>query len=331
MRGRILAGTVVLLAFALPALAQSEGALREHFEGRRVVVKIDMPATKEGVNLQADRGRAIDRKKVSRDLRRYGTAFYTGDFAEITLIKVKGKHIEFQLNGGGWSGGRTVPLYFTPVAQSQRELDILAELILLRKKQKDHREDPERNRKTKEKSRLQRILEEDLAEMSHEREAIDAEHMAEARAKQAEAQEHLDRQVRASGSRFNVRFKKKVPADALTPDGFMAMLEKYVDFSEEAVRAAQEKQARKEERQESAEEAREEEFEPASAGEILKQLRKGLLWKDALELLGPPARQEEYREGALQVKSCLFDRTPLGIIDTEFVEDVLVRYTISSR
>ena len=96
MRGKILTGTVVLLAFALPALAQSEGALREHFEGRRVVVKIDMPATKEGVNLQTDKGRAIDRKKVSRDLRRYGTAFYTGDFAEITLIKVKGKHIEFQ-------------------------------------------------------------------------------------------------------------------------------------------------------------------------------------------------------------------------------------------
>ena len=42
------------LFIAAPAMAQSEGHLRQGLEGRYVVLKMDMPATKEGVNLRAD-------------------------------------------------------------------------------------------------------------------------------------------------------------------------------------------------------------------------------------------------------------------------------------
>ncbi|MCH6553576.1 MAG: hypothetical protein IH793_05390, partial [Acidobacteria bacterium] len=49
-----------LLVSAWPAGAQSEGHLREYFEGTQVVLKMDMPATKEGVNLRADRLPRID-------------------------------------------------------------------------------------------------------------------------------------------------------------------------------------------------------------------------------------------------------------------------------
>ena len=43
-----------------PAQAQTESELRDFFEGKSVIVKLDMPATQEGVDLFPDARRAID-------------------------------------------------------------------------------------------------------------------------------------------------------------------------------------------------------------------------------------------------------------------------------
>lgn len=328
---RTLTGLFLLLMAALPALGQSEGDLREYFEGRRVVILVDMPAHENGINIKADKGRSIDRNKVGKNLRRYGPSLREGDLAKVTLVKKKRKHIEFQLNGGGWRGRRTVRLRYSTAPKSQRHRDLEAELALMHEREAHEHADTEEDGEKK-KSRLQKILEEDLEELRYKYDAINAERLAAAKEVQARELEALGRRIRAAGSRFNLRFDRRVPAEALTPEGLMAVLEKYVDFSQQSVDAALAAQEEEQEAQQAAAETPQEpEYEPATAGEILKNLRKGLLWEDALKLLGSPSRDDRYQEGRLQVKACTFDRTDLGIIDAEFVEDVLVRYTISSR
>jgi len=322
-------GILALVAMVVPASGQTEAELREFFEGRQVVVLVDMPADEDGINIQVDKGRSINRSDVSKDIRRYGTAFREGDPAEITLIKKKGKHIEFQLNSGGWQGRRSASLRYTPAPKSERHKDIEAELALL-----PDPLDKEIPREEKQ-LRLRQILEEDREELTQHFKTINAERLAEARENQAREQENLNRRILAAGSRFNLRFDRNVPYEVLAPDGFMAVLEKYVDFSQEAVSEALKKQHRQavEEVEEQTEfvEHREQAYEPAAADKILRNLRKGLLWEDALNLLGNPSRNDTYNEGRLRVKACTFERTTLGTINAEFVEDVLVYYMISSR
>jgi len=325
----IVAGTLSLLVTVIAANGQSEGNLREYFEGRRVVVLLDMPADEDGINVQADKGRSIDRSDVSQNLRRFGISIRQGDLAEITLIKKKGKHIEFQLNGGGWQGSRRTSLRYTPATKSERHQNLEAELALL--PDPSDEDVPVEEKKL----RLRQILEEDLAELTGQYEAINADRLAEAREIQTRSQEALNRRILQAGSRFNLRFDRNVPTEALTPDGLMHILEKYVDFSQEAVDRATDQQKRRESGESRSQtyvsESGERVFEPASADEILKNLRKGLLWENALRLLGTPSVDNRYDEGNLKVKTATFDRTSLGIIDAKFVEDVLIHYSISSR
>ena len=56
---RLLLPVCLVAAFASPAYAQSEPELRDFFEGKSVAVKIDMPATQEGIDLYPDARRAI--------------------------------------------------------------------------------------------------------------------------------------------------------------------------------------------------------------------------------------------------------------------------------
>ena len=59
-------GAALLTAIAAPAAAQNEDALRAFFEGRQVVVQIDMPGTSDGVDLKADARGAIDYPALRR-------------------------------------------------------------------------------------------------------------------------------------------------------------------------------------------------------------------------------------------------------------------------
>jgi hypothetical protein len=288
-----------------------------------------MPADEDGINVQADRGRSIDRGEVSRDIRRYGAALHSGDPAVITFIKKKGKHIEFQLDGGGWQGRRSASLRYFPAPKSDRHKDIEEELDLLPDPMDE--DIPEKNRQL----RLRRILEEDLEELTMEYDAVNAERLAAARENQAREQEYLNRSILEGGSRFNLRFDRNVPYEALTPEGLMAALGKYVDFSKQAVSEAlsirQQHAANKADEHTELTLYNEPEYEPASAETILKVLKKGLLWEDALALLGTPSGTEEFNEGRLRVKAGTFEGTELGTIEAEFVEDVLVYYSITSR
>src|SRR3954469_10012806 len=115
----------------LVASAQSEEELKRYFEGRFVTVKLDMPATKDGVNLYPGRQRPLDYSDYGNRIKRSGISLRVGDSTMITRIKVKGSHVEFQLGGGGYgtAGDETAsgPSY-SPASKSSREKRIEDEL-----------------------------------------------------------------------------------------------------------------------------------------------------------------------------------------------------------
>ena len=56
MFNRVPVSAVMMLALAAPAVAQSEGALKSYFEGKRVTLRMDMPGTSDGVDVHAGPG-----------------------------------------------------------------------------------------------------------------------------------------------------------------------------------------------------------------------------------------------------------------------------------
>jgi hypothetical protein len=94
--------TAAMIAVTLPLQAQDEARLKKALEGKRITLKMDMPATSEGVDIYPGSGRAIDYDKVGKRMKKHGIAIKDGEAARITKLKVKENLIEVQLNGGGY-------------------------------------------------------------------------------------------------------------------------------------------------------------------------------------------------------------------------------------
>ena len=120
---RFLLPVCLLAAFAGPAYAQSEPELRDFFEGKSVAIKLDMPATQEGIDVYPDARRAIDFAQYSARVKSTGVAIRKGESVMVTKIRVKEKLIEFQLAGGGYGtfGDDTGSVSAVTVAKSRRE------------------------------------------------------------------------------------------------------------------------------------------------------------------------------------------------------------------
>lgn len=97
-----LTGAMVFATMALPLHAQDEARLRKALEGKRITLKMDMPATSEGVDVYPGSGRPVDYDKVGKRMKKEGVAIRDGEAARITKVKVKDYLIEIQLNGGGY-------------------------------------------------------------------------------------------------------------------------------------------------------------------------------------------------------------------------------------
>ena len=296
---------IVLLAPILvagPAAAQSEAALREHFEGRTVTLKLAMPGTESGVDVYPADPKALDYPKYASRLKDHGTAIRAGETAMITKIRVKSSHVEFQLDGGGYGtmGDETssdVSVSSTP--KSRRERNLEAEL--------KRETDPARKREMKE----------ELDDLRKDREREDARNRAEV-ADAEEAKEANIRQRRLDGgSRFNIRYRDRLPDAALTPEGIEAALAEYVSFdaSRSPDTFAQAASAP----------VPAEPVRPARRGP-----RKGMLLQQADEELGSPVTTAERLEGKLTVITRTY-ATPDGQVAAEFVEGVMIRYTMSSN
>jgi hypothetical protein len=288
---------VCALAFVIarPLAAQDEVSLKKAFEGHYVVAHIDMPATSKGIDVYPTRELPLEFDKYSSRLREAGVAIHEGQRVMVTKVHVKNDLIEFQLAGGGFSLWDSSGSVSASVPKTSREKDLERQL------KGEH--DPERRR------RLQRELDEERdrreREQRHEQRRADEENAERRQADQARA---LD-----MGSRFNVRYDKHVPPEALTPRGLMRALSKYVEFPGSELRAPRRAEDLRYEGKEGAEE-----------------LRKGMSLREAKDMLGEPEHVTVRRNGDLDATVAVFRRGP-SLIEATFVSGVLVKWRTLER
>ncbi|HEX7338058.1 MAG TPA: hypothetical protein VF252_12705 [Gemmatimonadales bacterium] len=287
-----------LILSAQSLAAQSEPELKQYFEGRTVTTRLAMPGTENGVDIYPGSDRPIDYPKYADRLKDYGTAIRVGEPVTITKIKVKDKLIEFQLGGGGYGtfGDETSTNVNTgqaPVTKREKNLEAMIK----------RETDPARKR----------AMREELDDLRAARERENARN----RSAVAEAEEHRKQNIRQrrmeGGSRFNLRYRDRVPASALSPEAVMAALAEYVDFGPLRSTVAATTPGQQPE-------------SPRRGG----LPRKGMLAQEVESQLGPPTSSRERKEGTLKVQTREFS-TPEGRITGEFVEGVLIRYTVTSE
>jgi hypothetical protein len=123
---------VLFLFLATSALfAQTQSDLEQFFEGRKVTVKIDMPATKYGIDIWPERRPPMNFDDYAKRLKQFGTAIREGDSYVITKVKLKRDLIEFQLGGGGFGTVSDDSSTYVSTAspnKTQREKDLERDL-----------------------------------------------------------------------------------------------------------------------------------------------------------------------------------------------------------
>lgn len=287
---------LALLASVLaagPAVAQSETALREYFEGRTVTLRIAMPGTENGVDVYPADSRPLDYPRYADRLKDHGTAIRAGETAMVTKVRVKAKHVEFQLDGGGYGtmGDETSSdVYVASAPKTKREQNLEAEL--------KRETDPVRKRQ----------IREELDDLRKEREREDARNRAAVADAEEQKAANIRRRRLEGGSRFNIRYRDRLPDEALTPEGIKAVLAEYVSFAPGGPQDT---------------------FAEAGAAPPARGPRKGMSLAEAEDLLGEPARSAERKEGRLTVLTRTY-ATADGTYTLEFVEGVLIRYTVTS-
>jgi hypothetical protein len=290
----------LLAATAAPAFAQNEEALRAFFEGKRVTLKIDMPGTQEGVDVNVDSQRPVDFRQYGERIKAYGAAIHAGESVVVTLVKVKKDAIEFQLAGGGFGTfgddtSTTVYVHFLDKSAREKELERLI---------KD--EDDSRRR-----HRLQDELDELRGRRERENRRLEEEKLrAESRKRELVADERL-----RGGSRFNLKFESIVPA-GYRPEHMMASLAEYVDFSNAApdIRMPPPPPDPRQ-------------MDPVDDAPMPK---KGMTRGEAERAFGKAVDSSDRREGSLVVTTLVFVRGDQRI-SADFVDGILVRYSITSR
>ncbi len=282
-----------------PALAQNETALRNALMGRQVAIRVDMPASHKGVDLRFDRAVPFDLKENGDRIREHDAALVAGDVIPVTYIKVKGDLIEFHLGGGGFN-------WFTD--STTRSASSSSKTVRETDLEKEIRNETDRDRK--------RRLERELDDLRRDRQSRDDRERRDVDDYNQRARDRdLDRALK-SGSRFNVRFKKNVPADALTPEGLERYLDPWVDFSGRGGRRATSSSS------------------SSASSSSTKSASQNRDWRK-----GTPRREMEEALGkARREKSCPGDDSGLDCriatfedggdeIEATFVEGVLVRFS----
>jgi hypothetical protein len=283
---RLLPSLLVLSLVPSGLSAQDEKALRKALEGQLVAPRIDMPGTTAGVNVFPYRPTPLE-GDLGRDLAEYGVGVPMGRAVRISRIKVKKEHIEFQLGEGG---ERQEPTFSNPYVGKSREEKRLEDDIKKTKDAKLKRQLEDRLRDLQDRRRREEDRLEALARIEHELKL---------------SQRTPEEWALMAGSRFNVRFDTKVPAEALTSEGLRSMLARWVDF------------------------------EPPPGSESVTplagpaELRKGMPMAEVELNFGEPTGCQDSDAGGLALRTCKWS-LPEGHLEAQFVDGVLVKYTFSS-
>ncbi len=209
----IIAAILAVCAFGISA--QTEEDLKVYFEGKKVEVKIDMPASRGGVNVYPNRRQAMDFGHYRDLIKKYGIGVKDGETIMITKIRVKKKHIEFQLGGGGyggWDDEKSSDIYVSSAGKTEREKNLEKDLKNTTDKQK------------------RREIKEELSRLKNRRERENARNEAEVAAAEELAKQRIQDKRLQAGSRFNIRFERPLNADDITPEAILDILADYVEF-----------------------------------------------------------------------------------------------------
>jgi hypothetical protein len=281
---------LALLAL-FPAVSPAQNSLREAFEGKTVTVQIDMPATKDGIDIYPERSTPMDFASYQQRIKRYGVGVHKGDSILITKVLVKEKLIEFHLGGGGYGtfgdeSGSSV--YSSTQGPSRRERDLSTQIRTATGDQK-------------------RSLERELDGLRRDRERENTRVRAEAAQAQELAKTRIEQKRKEGGSRFNIRYEPRVPEPALAPETIAAALAQYVEFSSGPAAA-----------------------QTVSSSAVLPMLRKGMSRREVDALLGTPIDVTERNEGAIRVATAVYDvHGVTGKVD--FADGVLLKFLYQSR
>jgi hypothetical protein len=296
------------LIIAAPLAAQSEGELKSYFEGKAVVVKLDMPATDDGVDVYPTRAHPVDFGKYAKRIKAHGTAVKSGESIVVTKVKVKRDLIEFQLGGGGFGtfgDDNSTSISVPTTEKTRREKDLERDI----KKEKD----PEKRK----------AMSEELDALHKERDRQDALLKATTASAEQAKRDNVRQQALTSGSRFNLRYDGAVPASALAPASVMSALREYVSFPPQSFGGNAVAPPGV---------TRSEVAPTPESGQALRpsELRKGLTRAEVEAMYGKAVSTTERAEGDLKVVVSTFVHGQ-NMLTAEFVEDVLIRYSLSSR
>jgi hypothetical protein len=121
------------LALCASVIAQQDSGeqrIKKALEGREVLVKMDLPAVETGITMTFDDAKvSYDEAAYKKLIREYGPAISSGTRARITEVRVSGRGIEIDLNGGGsperdWFVGSVRLESPAPLPRSNREMDL---------------------------------------------------------------------------------------------------------------------------------------------------------------------------------------------------------------
>jgi len=299
----LLMAVTMTMALPLGVQAQNEAALRQALEGKMVTVKVDMPGTSKGIDVFPEEQTPVEWREVAQRMKDNGTALRMGQASRITKVVVKSdSHIEVQLGGGGFGTfGDNVgsPISANTESDSKRER-MLRDSI---------KAAPNSDRKKQ--------FEKDLANARDDRERQNARATA-AAVTANEAREANLRVKRAEGgSRFNVRYKHGIPADALTADGVLRALAQLIEASGGPVNAAPAMSSGTG-------------LGMATGGNALLSIKKGLSIAEVEALFGPANTATESKEGSLTLMKRTYVYDGKKVI-TAFVNGVLIDYGIAPQ
>lgn len=303
--------SVVLLAIASQAIAQNPDVLSNYFEGKQVVVTMDMPGTQKGVDIYPGRPQSLDAKSYGERLKEFGVSLPNGVTTTVTKVKVNKDNVEFQLGGGGYgtAGDNTdTSVHFTPADKSDREKEL--------ERQLNNEDDPDRRRS----------LQRELDYVRADRARRDAYERARAEDDAARRTQQIAIKRQQGGSRFNIRVDARKMGDTLTPQVVMDALAPYVSFPGDGAGASAG--------------GRPSDAAPGgSPGLVVRTpdpgadqasgLRKGMSREQVEALYGKAVETNDRNENGLTITTCVYKAKDVRV-QADFVNDVLVRFLMSS-